>query len=147
MQFMFPNFIVIFRETLEATLIIGIILGYLSRTKQTKYNPAVYLGSLFGVLTSLAGAFLFSKLTNGFSGQIEEIFEGITMVISSGLLTIMIIWMTKQKDLAKNLTEKIQKRVDFAKKIEIFSLVFFAILREGIEIILFERRKRIRNGL
>ncbi|MCB9813221.1 MAG: FTR1 family protein [Pseudomonadales bacterium] len=164
---MFPNFIITFRETLEATLIIGIVLSFLANTKQTAYNNSVFLGSIFGVIASLIGAIIFSTLANGFSGETEQIFEGITMIFSSTLIATMIIWMQHQNDIAKNLTKKIAqkielaktvgipikiyfgctigifkkissaKSIEFTKKIEIFFLIFFAILREGIEIVLF----------
>jgi len=41
---MIPCFIVTFREALEAALIVGIVLGYVVRTKQTGYNNVVYMG-------------------------------------------------------------------------------------------------------
>lgn len=134
---MFPNFIITFRETLEASLIVGIILGYLAKTNQTKYNPTVYLAIFFGVITSLAGAYFFSNFTDGFSEEIEQIFEGVTMLIASSLIVTMIFWMLQQKNLAKNLTKKISEKIKLAKTLEIFLLIFFAILREGIEIVLF----------
>ncbi len=134
---MFPNFIITFRETLEASLIVGIILGYLAKTNQTKYNPTVYLAIFFGVATSIAGAYFFSNFTDGFTEEIEQVFEGITMLVASSLIATMIFWMLQQKDLVKNLTEKIAEKIKFAKTLEIFLLIFFAILREGIEIVLF----------
>lgn len=41
---MISDFIITFRETLEAALIVGIILSYLVKTRKEKYNNIVYLG-------------------------------------------------------------------------------------------------------
>jgi high-affinity iron transporter len=45
---MISSFIITFREALEAALIVGIILSFLARTNQTKYNNVVYLGAYSG---------------------------------------------------------------------------------------------------
>jgi high-affinity iron transporter len=134
---MIPSFIITFREALEAALIIGIILSFLSRTNQTKYNNIVYLGVVSGVVGSIIGAFLFNHITGGFSGRAEQIFEGFTMLIGAVLLTTMILWMMKQKHVAKELEEKVSTEITEAHKLGLFSLVFIAILREGIETVIF----------
>ncbi|MCK5194637.1 MAG: FTR1 family protein, partial [Desulfobulbaceae bacterium] len=92
---MIPSFIITFRETLEAALVVGIVLSYLYRVKQTKHNNVVYAGIFSGLVASIIGAVLFTKLAGGFTGRAEEIFEGITMLIGALLLTTMILWMMK----------------------------------------------------
>ena len=129
---MIPSFIITFREALEAALIIGIILSFLSRTNQTKYNNIVYLGVVSGVVGSIIGAFLFNHIAGGFSGRAEQIFEGFTMLIGAVLLTTMILWMMRQKHVAKELEEKVSTEITEAHKLGLFFLVFIAIFREGI---------------
>ncbi len=134
---MVPSFIITFREALEAALIIGIILSFLARTNQTKYNNIVYLGVVSGVVGSLIGAFLFNHIAGGFSGRAEEIFEGFTMLIGAVLLTTMILWMMKQKHVAKELEEKVSTELTKPHTYGLFFLVFISILREGIETVIF----------
>lgn len=134
---MLAAFFITLRETLEASLIVGIILSYLKRTEQTKYNNTVYYGVVAGVAASLLGAVLFNALAGGFEGQAEEIFEGVTMLIGAGLLTWMILWMMKQRNAAGVLEQKVEKKVVSANKFDLFALVFVAILREGIETVIF----------
>lgn len=134
---MIPSFIIVFREVLEAALIVGIILSYLVRIKQTKFNSIVYIGIGSGVLTSIIGAFLFSALAGGFSGRAEELFEGTAMIIGAILLTTMILWMRRQKHIASKLEHKISVEVTEAHKFGLFFLVFIAVLREGIETVIF----------
>ncbi len=134
---MIAEFIITFRETLEAALVVGIILSYLYKTKQSKYNNVVYIGIIFGIVVSIIGAFLFNFLAGGFEGKAEKIFEGITMLIGAVLLTTMILWMMKQKHIAKELEQKVGLKIDSAQRFGLFFLVFISILREGIETVIF----------
>ena len=134
---MITSFIITFREVLEVALIVGIVLGYLIKTNRTKYNNVVYMGILFGVIASVIGALLFVNLAGGFSGQSEQIFEGITMFIGAFLLTTMILWMMKQKHISNELKEKIDEEIHHNHKYGLFMLVFISVLREGIELVIF----------
>ena len=93
---MISSFIITFREALEVALVVGIILGYLSKTKQTRYNKIVYLAISAGIILSVLTAILFNLLLGGFSGTAEQIFEGITMLAAALLLTTMILWMMRK---------------------------------------------------
>src|SRR3989338_2123177 len=134
---MIESFIITFRETLDVSLIVGIILGYLVKTKQIKYNKIIYLGVASGIVASIIGALLFNYLAGGFTGRTEEIFEGITMLVGALLLTTMILWMMKQKHIAKELEHKISLKIAETYKLGLFLLVFVAVLREGIETVIF----------
>src|SRR3989338_2517317 len=134
---MIESFIITFRETLEAALIVGIILSYLARTKQTRYNNVVYTGIASGIVASIIGAFLFNYLAGGFIGQAEKIFEGIIMLVGAFLLTTMIFWMMKQRHIARELEQKVATKIAETYKLGLFLLVFVAVLREGIETVIF----------
>lgn len=134
---MISSFIIAIRETLEAALIVGIILSYLVKTKQTKYNNIIYIGVVSGIITSIIGALLFTHIAGGFTGRTEKIFEGITMLIGASLLTTMILWMMKQKHVSSELEHKVATELSEAHKFGLFSLVFIAVLREGIEMVIF----------
>ena len=134
---MISSFIITFRETLEAALIVGIILSYLLKTKKDKYNNVVYLGIISAIVASIIGALLFNALAGGFEGRAEEIFEGITMVFASLLITFMILWMLKQKHIALELHQKVEKEINEQHKLGLFLLVFVSVLREGIETVIF----------
>ena len=134
---MIPSFVITFRETLEAALIVGIVLGYLGRTNQRRYRPSVYLGVLFGVVASAIGALAFERLAGGFAGTAEQVFEGITMLVGAALLTTMIFWMMGQKHIADELRQRVAAEVAQARRLGLFALVFMAVLREGIETVIF----------
>jgi high-affinity iron transporter len=134
---MIPSFIITFREVLEAALIVGIVLSYLIRTRQAQYNNIVYLGVALGIVASIIGAIVFTAIAGGFTGRAEKIFEGITMLVGAFLLTTMILWMMKQKQVAQELEHRVATEITKRHKFGLFLLVFVAILREGIETVIF----------
>lgn len=134
---MITSFIIMFREILEIALIIGIILSYLIKTKKEENNNAVYIAVISAIVASIIGAYLFNTLAGGFEGTAEQIFEGVSMLIASIMLTFMILWMLKQKHIVVELHDKLDKVTIKKQKTGIFFLVFFSVLREGIEIVLF----------
>ena len=134
---MLSGFIIMFRETLEAALIVGIVMSFLIKTNKSQYKRIVFLGACAGVAASILGAVLFSRLAGGFSGRNEELFEGITMVVGAVLLTTMILWMAGQKKVVKDLEDKVALKTSGTHKAGLFFLVFISILREGIESVIF----------
>lgn len=134
---MIASLVITFRETLEVALIVGIVFSYLRKTRQTLFNNVVYLGIGLGIVASIIGAWLFEILAGGFSGRAEQIFEGITMIIGALLLTTMILWMMKQKQIAAELENKVATELKEAHKFGLFFLVFISVLREGIETVIF----------
>ena len=134
---MISSFIIMFRETLEAALIIGILLSYLNKTEQSKYNPIIYLSTAAGILMSIIGAYIFTSIAGGFEGRAEEIFEGIVMLVGAALLTTMILWMMKQQHSAAIIEEKAERYISKGKLVSLSLLVFVSVLREGIESVIF----------
>ena len=57
---MLESFLVTSRETLEASLVVGIVLAYLNRTNNQSYKKMVYYGIAFGILASILSAFIFT---------------------------------------------------------------------------------------
>jgi len=133
---MIANFIIMFREALEAILVISIVLGYLNKTGQIKYKKVVWWATIAGITASILGAILFNFIAGGFTGAAEEIFEGITMLIGAFLLTTMILWMFN-KSHSRELQEKIAKEISEDHRLGIFMIIFVSILREGIESVIF----------
>jgi high-affinity iron transporter len=139
---MMESFLITSRETLEASLVVGIVLGYLGRTEQQKYNKVVYYGIGAGLILSIISAFLFTIFAGGFEGRAEELFEGTTMLIASFLLTTMILWMLRQQHIAKEIESKVASHLAKAQVSSwgtwgLFFLILFAILREGVETVIF----------
>ena len=59
------------------------------------------------------------------------------MLVGAALLTTMILWMMKQKHIASELEHRVAAELGEAHAFGLFSLVFVAVLREGIETVIF----------
>lgn len=135
---MLPTYLLSLREGLEAALIIGIVLGALSKIRRTDLAPAVWLGALSAVGVSILTAILLTGFGMSLEAEAEQIFEGITMLIAAGILTWMIFWMRKQARFLKSELEAgVNKAAASTGKGSMFWLAFIAVVREGIELALF----------
>lgn len=133
---MLSTFIVSFRETLEAALIIGIILAYLSKTGATKLNRHVYAGAALGVLASAITAVAFETFAGGFTGKAEQLFEGVTMLLAAAVLTYVIFWMASAKQFTQRIERKVNANIATGSALGLLALSFFAVYREGVELVL-----------
>ena len=73
-----------------------------------------------------------------FSGQFEEVFEGLAMLLAAAILTWMILWMQRrgseiQRDLEVKTVHATLNRGSSA----LFILAFLTVFREGVELALF----------
>jgi high-affinity iron transporter len=135
---MFASFILSFREGLEATLIIGILLGALKKLGQEKQQKVIWLGAGVAGIFSILIAVILSYLGATFEGRSEEIFEGIAMLLAAGILTSMITWMQNQSHSIKNnLEASVNTALLNSNGVALFSLVFLSVFREGVELAIF----------
>jgi len=130
--------IIVFREVLEATLIVGILYTFLKQTNQNESITKLWQGVLVALAASVVGSFLFQQFAGGFKGQAGKLFEGIVMIVAAGVLGTVIVWMAKNKNIAEDLKGKVEQALSSNKVgLGIFLLAFVSVFREGIETILF----------
>ena len=135
---MIPSYLLALREGLEAALIIGIVLSTFKKIERLEYSRAVWLGVSAAAIVSLISAFGIHAVGVSFEGIVEEIFEGITMLLAVGVLTWMIFWMQRQShNLKTTLEVDVRQAAAQNNKRALFALAFFAVVREGIELALF----------
>lgn len=128
--------IIMFREVLEASLIIGILYTYLNKSGNEDSMKMVWSGVGTAILASIIIAFIFGQLAIGLKDSEAKIFEGVVMIIASIVLTTMIIWMARNKNISEDLKNKAKEAISSGFKYGIFTLAFVAVFREGVEIIL-----------
>jgi len=131
------EFIITFRESLEAALIVGIVYSYLKKIDKSEYNKFVNFGLFLGVFGSILGAIGFEMLLGGFRGISEQIFEGITMSVGAILIVYLIVWMSDKKDTSHQIKKQVADAMSSDRGMGLVFLVFILILREGIETTLF----------
>ncbi len=135
---MIAPLLVTLREGLEATLILGIILAYLTRTGNRSRSGPVWVGTGLAVLVSLlAGAAVFFTVGE-LQGTTEAIFEGSTMLLAVAMLTYMVVWMRRQASgIRAGLQEKLQAALSSGSGLALLLMAFVVVAREGIEMALF----------
>ena len=136
-MFSLASFLITLREAIEAALIVGILLVYVTKIGEKRLKKQVWIGTITGVLLSVIVAIIFQFALGGFESY-EEIFEGFALIIASLLLTWMIIWMMKTgKEIQKKLEEKVDVSIKQQQKYGILTLALISVLREGVETVLF----------
>ena len=133
---MLQAFIITLREGVEAALIVGITLAYLSKIGRNDLRKAVYaaLGAAF--LGSIGVAIVISRLNWN-----EDVFEGWIMLVAAFFVITMVVFMMKT---GRKLKGQIEGKVGLlaglgAEKdawIGLFFFVFLMVLREGAETVL-----------
>ncbi|MEO8608226.1 MAG: iron uptake transporter permease EfeU [Chloroflexota bacterium] len=135
---MIASLVIAFREGLEAALIVGIVLSYLSKTGQARHARYAWAGVGAAVLVSVALALVIQAIGAELEGPAEPIFEGTMMLLAVGILTWMIFWMRYQsRTLKKSLEHEIQATIGAGHARGLFAVAFFAVAREGLETALF----------
>ena len=139
--------IIMFREVLEASLIIGILFTYLKKSGNDSSMKMLWGGVGSAILVSILVSIIFQNIAGGFEGSSSKIFEGIIMIIASAVLTTMIIWMAQNKNISEDLKNKAKESLSSGFKYGIFILAFVAVFREGVEIILFLYAIAVKDGI
>ena len=129
------SLIIAFREGMEAFLVLGIILAFLEKVNLQHFKIYARGGFLFGIVASIILAVIFTVVVDGFES--EELQYNISLgvlLLAIILLTYMVFWMHNNADIAN-----MQKKIELSnnQKWVTFLIVFTAILREGLETVLF----------
>lgn len=144
---LFSTFIVVFREALEACLIVGIIYTVLARLGARRYFSHVGASALLALGFSYGLGFWLSGLTEQNQETLGPVIEGVISLAACGVLTYMFFWMEKQARYIKtDIETKMEAALSARDWWAIVSLPFFAVLREGAETVLFLKAVSIQSG-
>ncbi|PNS17400.1 Plasma membrane iron permease [Sphaceloma murrayae] len=163
--FAVPVFFICFRECIETSIIVSVLLSFLKQAIGPQHDPETYkrlvrqvwLGIGSGLLicicigAGMIGAF-YSLGKNHFSGS-EEVWEGAFGLLASVIITIMgaaLLRVSKLQDKWRvKLSQAVNSRVgkkgeasrgtlkQWAEKYAMFILPFVTVLREGLEAVVF----------
>ena len=129
---MLQAFIITLREGVEAALIVGITLAYLTKIGRVELRKTVYaaLGAAF--LGSIGVAIVISKTHLN-----EDIFEGWIYLIAAFFVITMVVFMMKT---GRKLKGEIEGKVGLLAGNDawfgLFIFIFLMVLREGAETVL-----------
>jgi high-affinity iron transporter len=135
----FQAFLITLRESLEAILIVGLILSYLTRVSADPYKKWVYIGVFLALISSFLVALVFQVVFTGFASFGSEIYLKVSIMFASVfLLTHMVHWMKKQsKDVNSDMQKKIQAALTAGSVSAMIIHSYLIVLREGVETVFF----------
>lgn len=135
---MLSAFLIALREGVEASLVVGIILVYLSRTGRGHLARFAWYGVAAAAALSLGVAVALERFRIS-----EDGFEGLMLLVASVFVITMIVWMNRvARHLKKEIEAKVEAYAERAGKAAgwgIFLFVFLMVLREGAELALILR--------
>ena len=135
---MLETLLVVWRESLEAALIVGILLTYLGRSGQRAGARYVWGGSLAALLAAIVCAAASSDLVAGLDGDAQELVQVGVLLVAVAVLTWMIVWMHRH---ARAMRGELERKADAAlakgRLIGLATIAFAAVFREAVETVLF----------
>ena len=129
---MLQAFIITLREGVEAALIVGITLAYLTKIGRQELRKTVYAALVAAFLGSIGVAVVLSRTNLN-----EDVFEGWVMLVAAFFVVTMVIFMMKT---GRKLKGEIEGKVGLLAGNDawfgLFVFIFLMVLREGAETVL-----------
>jgi high-affinity iron transporter len=134
---MLPTALIVFREVLEAALIVGIVLA---ASQGVRWRGAwVGTGLVAGVLGAALVAGFAGEIAAAFAGVGQELFNAAVLFIAVAMLGWHIVWMGRHgRELAVEASDVGKLVLSGARPLYALAVVVgLAVLREGSELVLF----------
>ncbi len=138
---MFAAFLITLREGLEAVLVITIIAMFLAKMGQKQLFKPMWIGIAIASIFCVALGIFIHVAQRELPQSKQELLEGIVGYVAVGVLTWMIFYMRRTGHKIKG---EVEAKLDSTLKQDsrrqgqvLILMAFFAVVREGIETVLF----------
>ena len=130
---------IVWRESIEAMLVIGILYTWLKNQPETgKGMQFLWGGVLAGVAMAATLAFIMLKVQNELAAEALDYFQIGIVLIASVLITQMVLWMRRHgRSLKHELESGMQKAHEQANWWGMATVAAIAVGREGAETVIF----------
>jgi high-affinity iron transporter len=129
---MLQALIITLREGVEAALIVGIALAYLSKIGRDPLRKLVYWALGAACAASIAVAVVLAR-----TGWSQDIFEGWVMLAAAVFVASMVLFMMRAgKTMRKDIEQKMGGLTSAGSQFGLFLFIFLMVLREGVETVL-----------
>lgn len=133
------SFVILFREGLEAVLVIAAILGYLEASRNVAYRRPILLGvGAAGVASVLT--FVLATLVLSIAPVQRELLEAGTALLAVALLFYVSFWLVARLDQRRWMEfvkAKVWSAASTGSMLALAAVGFTAVYREGFETVLF----------
>jgi high-affinity iron transporter len=129
---MLQAFIITLREGVEAALIVGITLAYLSKIGRPELRKTVFAALAAAFLGSIGVAIVISRAHLN-----EDVFEGWVMLVAAFFVVSMVVFMMRAgRKLKGDIEGKVSVLAGKDAWFGLFVFIFLMVLREGAETVL-----------
>lgn len=129
---------VVWRESVEAMLVIGILYAWLKRNPVSGGLRALYSGVGAGIALALLLGWAMLAAQGELSGQALEWFQTGILFVAAALITQMVLWMARHgREMKGQLEAGLARAADRGSWIGIATVSALAIAREGAETVIF----------
>ncbi|HSF20192.1 MAG TPA: FTR1 family protein [Vicinamibacteria bacterium] len=138
---------IILREGIEATLLIGLLLSYLTATGHREFRRYTLWGSVAGVLVGVL-TWLAARFVVGVSTLQREALEGITSLLAAGVLFSVSFWVIHNADLKRwksYIEDRAKSALGAGSGLALATVAFLAVYREAFESVLFYQALFLRH--
>ena len=133
------SFAIIFREGLEAVLILGAIMTYLEASRNKRFKIYVHYGVVAAIGATAATWFVASYVIE-ISGASRELIEAIAALSATAVLFYVSFWILNKiehKKWMEFVKAKVWQATTTGSVMVFVMLSFFTVYREGFETVLF----------
>ncbi len=133
------SFTILFREGLEAVLLVAILLGSLKAGRATNYRRPLVAGIGAAILASIA-TWLLATFVIEVAPLQRELLEGITAIVAVVILFAITFWLVarlEQRHWMEFMRARVSSAIAAGTGLAFATLGFTAVYREGFETVLF----------
>ena len=133
------SFAIIFREGLEAVLILGAIVTYLEASRNNRFKPYIHYG-VIGAIGATAATWVVASFIVEISGANRELIEAIAALSATAVLFYVSFWILNKiehKKWMEFVKAKVWQATTTGSVMVFVMLSFFTVYREGFETVLF----------
>ncbi|HEY1972635.1 MAG TPA: iron uptake transporter permease EfeU [Pseudonocardia sp.] len=135
---MLPTLVIGLREGLEASLIVGIVAGFLGRQGRRDALRQVWFGVLAAILICIAVGVALEVISADLPQAQQEGLETVIGFLAVLMVSYMVIWMRKHaRDLRGELEGAAGAALARGSATALVLMAFLAVLREGFETAVF----------
>lgn len=131
---MLPTFVVMLREGVEATLIVGIVAAFLSKQGARQALRQMWLGVAVAAVLCVAVGVALHVLSQDLPQRQQEMLETVVGAIAVVMVTYMVVFMKRHaRDLSGSLRTSAGSALASGSQWALVAMGFLAVLREGFE--------------
>ena len=135
---MLPTFVIGLREGLEASLIVGIIAGFLGQQNKKSALRQVWIGVAVAIAICIAVGVGLELLSADLPQAQQEGLETVIGLFAVAMVSYMVVWMRRHaRDLKSELEGAAASALERGSATALVAMAFLAVLREGFETVVF----------